>query len=134
MAAKKAKKVMKKPAAKKAVKVVAMKKPSRDTGSVKSAFTKSQMLAELSRVSLLSKRQVADVLDELSHLISRHVKKGGAGMFNMPGLFKIMAVNKPAVKARPGVNPFTGEQVMFKAKPARTVIKVRALKGLKDMV
>lgn len=133
--AKSAKKVAKKSAAKPAAKkVVAMKKPSRDTSAVKSAFTKSQMLAELSRMTMLSKKQVAEVLDELSNLVSRHVKKGGAGLFNFPGLFKVVTISKPAMKARKGINPFTGQEAVFKAKPARTIVKVRALKGLKDMV
>ena len=50
------------------------------------------------------------------------------------GLFKVKVVKKPATKAREGINPFTGEPTIFKAKPARKVVKVLALKGLKDMV
>ena len=52
----------------------------------------------------------------------------------LPGILMITAVAVPAKKARKGINPFTGEETMFKAKPARNVVKVRALKGLKDMV
>ena len=55
-------------------------------------------------------------------------------MFNVPGLMKIKVVRKPATKARKGINPFTGEETMFKAKPARNVVKVTPLKALKDMV
>jgi nucleoid DNA-binding protein len=51
----------------------------------------------------------------------------------MPGLFKIQTVRKPATKARKGINPFTGEETVFKAKPARTVVKIRPLKKLKEM-
>jgi hypothetical protein len=58
----------------------------------------------------------------------------GPGIFNVMGMMKIRRVHKPAVKARRGTNPFTGEEMMFKAKPARNVIKVGALKALKDMV
>jgi nucleoid DNA-binding protein len=47
---------------------------------------------------------------------------------------KITRIHKPATKAREGVNPFTGEKMMFKAKPARNVVKVRPLKNLKAMV
>ncbi len=123
-----------KPAAKKAAKpVAATKTVKRSTLPVKKAFTKSQIAAELSGVVGISKKQVNDVFAELSHLISRHVKQGGAGSFNIPGLLKIATVRKKATKARKGVNPFTKEPCVFKAKPARTVIKVRALKGLKDM-
>jgi nucleoid DNA-binding protein len=55
-------------------------------------------------------------------------------MFTVPGLMKLKVVKKPARKARMGINPFTKEEVMFKAKPASKGVKVLALKGLKDMV
>lgn len=116
-----------------ALKKTATKRPARSLTPVKAAFTKSQILTEISRVSLLSKKEVISVLDELTYLISRHLKKGAIGLFNMPRLFKIVTVHKSAVKARKGVNPFNGEETTFKAKPARTAVKVRALKGLKDM-
>ena len=74
------------------------------------------------------------VLDQLSNLISLDVGKKGPGVFNLPGLLKIVRVSKPATKARKGINPFTKEPTIFKAKPARNVVKVRALKGLKDSV
>ena len=63
-----------------------------------------------------------------------HLKKGAPGEFTVPGLMKCKVIRKPATKARKGINPFTGEEVMFKAKPARNVIKVRPLKALKEMV
>lgn len=129
------KKLAKKPAIKKTVakKMMAVKNPSPDNSAIKSIFTKSQILTEIARESLLSKKEVISVLEGLTHLISRHIKKGAVGLFNMPGLFKIITVHKPATKARKGINPFNGEATVFKAKPARTVVKVRALKGLKDM-
>jgi nucleoid DNA-binding protein len=55
-------------------------------------------------------------------------------VFTIPGLCKIVVQRKPATKERQGINPFTGEETTFKAKPARNVIKVRPLKNLKDMV
>ena len=66
-------------------------------------FTKSQILTELSTNTGLSKRQVAEVLDELSTVIERHIKKRAVGEFTMPGLFKIKTVEKPARKARKGL-------------------------------
>jgi len=54
-------------------------------------------------------------------------------VFNLPGLLKVMVVRKPATEARKGINPFTGQETIFKAKPARNVVKIRPLKGLKDM-
>ena len=73
------------------------------------------------------------VFDSLTNLIQRDLKKG-PGVYTVPGLMKIKVVRKPATRARKGVNPFTGEEMMFKAKPARNIVKVLALKGLKDMV
>ncbi|MBN2581949.1 MAG: HU family DNA-binding protein, partial [Planctomycetes bacterium] len=63
----------------------------------------------------------------------KNVGKKGPGMFVVPGLMKIVVVQKPAVKARKGINPFTKQEQMFKAKPARRVVKVRPMKALKDM-
>ena len=102
--------------------------------AIKAPMTKTQLLTTLSEETELTKRQCAQVLDELANVIHRHLKKRGAGTFTMPGLMKIKTQRKPAVKARKGINPFTGEETMFKAKPARTIVKVQPLKGLKDMV
>ena len=52
----------------------------------------------------------------------------------MPGLCKMVVKKKPATKARKGINPFTGEEMMFKAKPASKTVRVRPLKNLKEMV
>ena len=65
--------------------------------------------------------------------MQRHLRKGAAGEFTIPGLMKCVVKRKPATKARKGINPFTGEEIMFKAKPARNVVKVRPLKKLKEM-
>ena len=113
----------KKAAAPKARKITAVSEP----------MTKTGLLTEIAENSGLSKKEVQAVLDELAVAIERHVKKRAVGEFTLPGLMKIVVQNKPAVKARKGRNPFTGEEMMFKAKPARNVIKVRPLKKLKDM-
>jgi nucleoid DNA-binding protein len=70
----------------------------------------------------------------MSQMIGADLKKGAAEQFTVPGLMKVSVVRKPATKARKGINPFTKEEVMFKAKPARNVVKVRPMKGLKDLV
>jgi len=49
-------------------------------------------------------------------------------------MMKVTVQRKPATKARKGINPFTKEPTIFKAKPARNVVKVRPMKGLKDLV
>jgi nucleoid DNA-binding protein len=96
-------------------------------------LTKSELLASIAKTTELSRRQVASVFDALSGLIKANVGKKGPGMFVVPGLMKIMVIQKPATKAHKGINPFTKEEVMFKARPARKVIRVRPLKALKDM-
>ncbi|MCP5149310.1 MAG: HU family DNA-binding protein [Ectothiorhodospiraceae bacterium] len=107
---------------------------ARKLTAISEPYTKSQVLTSISESTGLTKRDVSAVLDELSAIINRHLKKRGAGQFTVPGLMKIKTVRKPATKARKGTNPFTGEETMFKAKPARTIVKVQPLKGLKDMV
>ncbi len=112
----------------------AAKKAPRAAKAIKTPYTRSSMLTHIADNTGLTKKQVGTVMDELKNVIEGHVKNGGARVFTMPGLFKIKVVRKPAVKARKGMNPFTGQEMMFKAKPARNVVKVQALKALKDMV
>ncbi len=97
------------------------------------APTKSEILVSISEATQLSRKQVAAVFDALSNEIKTSLSKKGAGVFVIPGLMKLMVITKPAVKARKGINPFTKLEQMFKAKPARKVVKVRPLKSLKDM-
>lgn len=132
MAAKKSAK--KAPAKKKAAKKTAAKKaPAKKLTAVKSRYSKTQILTEIAENAELSRKQVGVVVEELSDLIERHVKKGACGEFVLPGLLKVNTVKKPAKKARKGINPFTGEETMFKAKPASIAVKVRPLKKLKEM-
>lgn len=105
------------------------KKPS----TIKEKYTKTQILDTIAENTELSRRQVSAVLDELADVVGLHIKKRSVGEFVLPGLLKIVTVKKPATKARKGINPFTGEETMFKAKPASTAVKVRPLKKLKDM-
>jgi nucleoid DNA-binding protein len=103
------------------------------TGASK-PLSKSDVLNSLAQDTELSRKQVAGVLDALSALIARNVGKKGPGVFAVPGLMKITVQHKPATKPRKGINPFTGQEMMFKAKPARNVVRIRPLKSLKDMV
>jgi nucleoid DNA-binding protein len=98
------------------------------------ARTKSEVYGELADSADMTKKQVAAVFDGLAGMIKKDLGKRGPGVFTVPGLMKIKVVRKPATKARKGINPFTGEEMMFKAKPARNVVKVQALKNLKSMV
>ena len=95
--------------------------------------TKSEILASIAETTELSRKQVASVFEALSGLIKKNVGKKGPGKFVVPGLMKIVVIQKPAVKAHQGINPFTKQEQMFKAKPARRVIKVRPLRALRDM-
>ena len=97
------------------------------------APTKSEILKSIAATTELTRKQVGGVCDALAGLIGKNVGKKGPGMFVIPGLLKIMVVKKPATKAHKGINPFTKQEQMFKAKPARRVVKIRALKALKDM-
>jgi nucleoid DNA-binding protein len=101
--------------------------------SVTKARTKSEVFTEIAQGAGLARKQVAAVFDGLAGLIKKDLKKG-PGIFTVPGLMKITVINKPATKARKGINPFTKEEIMIKAKPARKVVKVRPLKNLKEMV
>jgi len=96
--------------------------------------TKTEILNHLSNETGLARKDVSAVLDSLGGLIEKSLKPRGAGVFNVPGLMKIKVVKKPATKARKGVNPFNGEETVFKAKPAHKVVKILPLKALKDMV
>ena len=101
--------------------------------AVKKAPTKSEIYTYISEETELTRKQVAAVFDTLSDLIDKNLKPRGPGFFTVPGLMKIKVIKKPATKARKGINPFTGEETIFKAKPARKVVKVLPLKALKDM-
>lgn len=128
MAAKK--KAKKKAAKKKAAKKAA---PAKKIKAIKEPMTKSALYTELAERTELKKKDVVRVFEELSDIINGHIKRNAAGVFTVPGLMKIKTVRKPATKARKGINPFTGEPTVFKAKPARTIVKVQPLKALKDM-
>ncbi|MBP69026.1 MAG: integration host factor [Haliea sp.] len=99
---------------------------------IKEKLTKTQIVASIAESTTLSKKQVGDVLGELESLMERSLKKRAVGEFTLPGLMKITTVKKPARKARKGINPFTGEETTFAAKPASVAVKVRPLKKMKD--
>lgn len=95
--------------------------------------TKTEIFSSIADATDLSKKDVSAVFDALAVEIKKSLGRSGAKAFTIPGLCKIIVQHKPATKARKGINPFTKEETMFKAKPARNVIKVRPLKNLKDM-
>ncbi len=110
--------------------------PAKKSGPIKvgrKPFTKSEFVAAIVEQTGVARKEVAAVLETISKVINVHISKTGPETFAWPGLFKIIIVKKPATKARKGTNPFTGEEMMFKAKPASRRVKIRALKQLKAM-
>lgn len=102
--------------------------------TIKDPLSKSGMIKTITDITSLSKKDVVAVLECFTQVIEKHVKSGGPGIFVMPGLMKISVVKKPARPARKGINPFTGEEIMIKARPAYKAVKIKPLKKLKEMV
>ena len=123
----KAKKPARKPAKKSARKSAPKTPPS-----IKSVLTKSQLVAHLADAAQVAGKDVRALLAALEDSIHASISKKGPRTFVLPGILKITAVAVPARKARKGVNPFTGEETVFKAKPATVKVKVRPMKKLKD--
>jgi DNA-binding protein HU-beta len=96
------------------------------------APTKSEILNQIAKDTKLSRKQVSSVFDSLNGVIKKSLR--GGGLFTMPGLMKLKVIKKPATKEREGTNPFTGEKMTFKAKPASKKVRVLPLKNLKAMV
>ena len=94
------------------------------------AMSKSELVQKIAAEQDLSNKQVKGVLESLTTVGYKELKKNG--MFQVPGFAKFVVVKKAATKARKGVNPFTGEETVFKAKPATVKVKVRPMKKLKD--
>jgi len=94
--------------------------------------TKSEVLAQISKDTGLTKKEIGAVFESLNGIMRKSLR--AHGLFTLPGVVKMKVVKKPATKAREGINPFTGEKMIFKAKPASKKVRVLPLKGLKDMV
>jgi nucleoid DNA-binding protein len=102
--------------------------------TAKKPMTKTEFINSLAGSTGLSKEQVNNVLEGIRNLIAESLNEDGPGAVSIPGLMKVKVVRKPAVPERKGINPFTKEETMFKAKPARNVVKIQPLKALKDSV
>ena len=99
---------------------------------VKSVLSKSALVHHLAGTSGAAAKDVRAVIAALEETIRASISKKGPRTFVLPGILKITAVAVPAKKARKGINPFTGEETIFKAKPATVKVKVRPMKKLKD--
>ena len=102
--------------------------------AVKDRMTKAQVISEIAEATGVSKTDIKNVLVALSEQAERYLKANACGEFMVPELgVKLKRVKKPATKARKGINPFTGEEMMFKAKPASKSVRAVALKACKEM-
>ena len=110
------------------------RRKSKKLVAIRTPMTQVQMTTEIAADTGLTRTDVAKVLESLGDQVYRHLKARSCGQVKVLGMFNVTKVQKPARKARQGINPFTGEQIMIAAKPASMVVKVRALKGLKEMV
>ena len=111
-----------------------MAKKKTKKGTTVKARTKSEVIGALAEANDMSRKDVNAFFESMGKMIKKDLGRSGPGIFNVPGMMKIKVVRKPATKARLGINPFTKEEMVFKAKLARNVVEVRAVKGLKDMV
>lgn len=126
---------VKKKVAKKKVAKKAAAAPAKTIKAIGTKQTKTQIIASIAESTGLTKKQVAEVFSELGDMITGHMKRRGSGEFTIPDTgVKVRRVKKPARKARMGRNPATGEAMKIAAKPASTVVRVTALKALKDTV
>jgi nucleoid DNA-binding protein len=105
---------------------------SKKITSITKSYTKTDLLNFIAKRTDLPRKKVDEVIETVNAIMHAHIKSGCP--FSLPGQFKVTVVKKPATKQREGINPFTGELATFKAKPARKVVKLKALKKLKAAV
>jgi nucleoid DNA-binding protein len=111
----------------------AKKKPFKATPA-SSRRSRGDVVKQIALGTELKPGKVKEVLDAITALMAADLGKKGCGEFNFHGLMKLKTVNKPATKSRKGRNPFTGEEITIKAKPASRKVRVRALRGLNQMI
>ena len=116
----------KKKVAKKAATKAAAPKP------IKDVMSKSALVAHIAGATEVAAKDVRAVMAALEGAIHASIGKKGAGQFVLPGLLKVTVANVPAKPKRKGINPFTGQEQVFAAKPASVKVKVRPMKKLKD--
>ena len=127
-----AKKTAPKKSAKKSVKAVT---PPKILKPIAAKQTKNQIIATIVEETGVSRTDVVTILGAMGEIVTRHMKKRGSGEITIPETgVKVRRVTKPRTKARVGRNPFTGEEIKIPAKPARTAVRVTALKALKETV
>ena len=111
----------------------AKKKPFKATPATKRR-SRGDLVKTIAAGTELKPGKVKEVMEALTAIIAADLGKKGSGEFNFNGLVKLKTVNKPATKSRKGRNPFTGEEIMIKAKPASRKVRARALRGLNGLI
>ena len=122
----------KKKAAKKAAPKKAAPKKAAAPKPIKEVMSKSALVAHIAGATEVAAKDVRAVMAALEETIHASVGKKGAGQFVLPGVLKISVVSVAAKPKRKGINPFTGQETVFAAKPASVKVKVRPMKKLKD--
>lgn len=112
----------------------AAKKKAFKATPAKKRRSRGDVVKTVATATELKPGKVREVFEVLTSIIAADLSKSGAGEFNFNGLVKLKTVNKPATPARKGRNPFTGEEMMFKAKPASRKVRARALRNLNGMI
>jgi nucleoid DNA-binding protein len=105
-----------------------------DEIQAKKPMNKTEIMTALAEATGLTRQQVAELFDAIAQLIGKNLGEEGPGVFTIPDLLQIKVVRKPATEEHKGINPFTKEEMVIKAKPAKNAVKLVALKGLKAMV
>jgi len=113
---------------------VAPKAPKKGPLVVKEAFNNSLLIKTLVERTHIGKKDVLSVLEGLKEIMVAHLVKKGPQQFKWQGLLMMKIKDKPATKSRKGINPFNGEEMIFAAKPARRIVKISALKKLKEAI
>jgi DNA-binding protein HU-beta len=91
-----------------------------------SKMTKAQIVSTMAEETGLSKKDAASFFESFATLAYKEVKKNGECL--VPGFGKLVKAKR---KAREGRNPATGETIKI---PAKTVVKFRLAKAVKDAV
>ena len=117
-----------------AVKAAAPKAAEPKAATKVKGATKSEIYGMLAEKTGLAKKDIAKVFEAIGESIAKDLGKKGPGIFTLPGLLKLKVTRKAATKEKQGTNPFNGQPMTIKAKPARNVVKAYPLKALKDLV
>jgi len=103
-------------------------------GDMAKLMSKSELIQKIAEQhpNTMTRKDIKGVIESLAQIGYKELKKTGA--FFVPGFAKFVVIKKPATKERSGINPFTKEPTIFKAKPARKIIRARPVKAAKDAI